>query len=430
MNRFNVSAHTKAQAQVNADADAYPRSRQVAVRRSAAMVMTTLLAVCAACVFATGPSLAADNAKVAPRPAMTVTTAKPAAGSLPIRLAANGNIAAWQEAVIGSEANGLRLTDVLVNVGDLVKAGQVLARFSADSLRAELAQGRASVLEAKANAADAKANADRARSLQATGALSVQQINQYATTEQTARAKVAAARAVLQVQQLRLNQTQVLAPDSGVISSRTATVGSVVGAGTELFKLVRKGRLEWRAEVTATELGRIQPGTPVDLVAASGAKLQGTVRNMAPTVDPLTRNALVYVDFPNATPTLQKTTEKNTSMPNVGGPPVLPGMFARGEFVLGSSQALTLPQQSLVVRDGFTYIFLVGTDQRVTQRKVDVGRRMGEQVEILSGVEPQATVAVRGAGFLNEGDTVRVVNEAAPSPAAASSVAPAAGTAR
>src|SRR3989344_8427623 len=112
-------------------------------------------------------------------------------------------------------------------------------------------------------------------SLQATGALSQQQIQQYTTAEKTAQARVEAAKATLNAQQLRLKYTQVVAPDTGVISASTATVGAVVGAGTELFSMVRKGRLETRAEVTSTELRRIALGAKVSVTAASGATAEG-----------------------------------------------------------------------------------------------------------------------------------------------------------
>lgn len=370
----------------------------------------TTLALIAACVLATGGALvfssasrAADEPKAGqPRPALTVSTAQPLRTSVPLRLAANGNIAAWQEASIGAESNGLRLTDVRVNVGDVVKAGQVLATFSAETVQADVTQMRASLLEAQANAAEAAANADRARSLQATGALSQQQIQQYTTAEKTAQARVEAAKATLNAQQLRLKYTQVVAPDSGVISARTATVGAVVGAGTELFRMVRKGRLEWRAEVTSTELRRIAPGAKVSVTAASGATAEGTVRMVAPTVDPQTRNVLVYVDLP------------------LNGD-FRAGMFARGDFALGASEALTVPQEALVVRDGFSYVFVVGAEQRVQQRKVQTGRRVADRVEVLSGLDANASVAVRGAGFLNDGDLVRVANTPAPAAAPATS---------
>jgi RND family efflux transporter MFP subunit len=301
---------------------------------------------------------------------------------------------------------------VRVNVGDVVKAGQVLATFSTDSVQAEVAQARASLLEAQANAADAAANAERARSLQSSGALSAQQINQYLTTEKTARARAEAAQAVLGAQQLRGRQTQVRAPDSGVISARTATVGSVVGSGAELFRMIRQGRLEWRAEVTSAELGRIREGTPVSVVPASGGELRGRVRMVAPSVDPLTRSALVYVDLPSAAGK---------------GSTARAGMFARGEFELGATDALTVPQRALVVRDGFNYLFRLGEGNRVSQLKVQTGRLAGERVEVVSSLPPDARIVVNGAGFLNDGDLVRVVQEnESNQPPAQSASAPAA----
>lgn len=359
-----------------------------------------------------------DKTTQAPKPALTITTGQPLQGRLPIKLSANGTITAWQEAIVGAEASGLRLTEVRVNVGDVVRKGQVLATFAGETAQAEIAQARAALLEAEANAADAANNAERARTLQQTGALSQQQINQYLTTEKTAKARAEAARATLSSQQLRERYTRVLAPDSGVISARSATVGAVVGNGTELFRMIRQGRLEWRAEVTSAELGRITPGTTATVTAASGAQLKGRVRTIAPTVDPQTRSALVYVDLP-ASP--------GNSMPAKAG------MFARGEFDLGNTAALTVPQQSVIVRDGFDYVFVVGADNRVAQAKVRTGRRVGDQVEVLDGLKPDARIAVQGAGFLNDGDLVKVVAApAAPGAAgaAAAASAPAASAAR
>ena len=349
------------------------------------------------------PAATAAGTQTAPKPALTVTVALPETTRLPIRLSANGNIAAWQEAVIGAESTGLRLTEVRVNVGDVVKAGQVLATFTTDSVQADVAQARASLLEAQANAFDAAGNAERARSLQSSGALSTQQINQYQTTEKTAKARAEAAQAVLSAQQLRGRQTQVLAPDSGVISARTATVGSVVGSGAELFRMIRQGRLEWRAEVTSAELGRIAIGTPVSVVPASGGELRGRVRMVAPSVDPQTRAALVYVDLPAP----GKTSTAKA------------GMFARGEFELGTTDALTVPQRALVVRDGFNYLFRLGEGNRVRQLKVQTGRLAGDWVEVVSGLPADARIVVNGAGFLNDGDLVRVGQESEPNMAPA-----------
>jgi RND family efflux transporter MFP subunit len=356
------------------------------------------LAAAAALLVAGGAGIlvssrAADNGKAAaPRPALTVTTAKPESARLPVGLAANGNVAAWQEAVIGSESNGLRLADVKVNVGDVVRKGQVLAVFDAAPVEADLAQARAAVQEAQANAAAARADADRARALQSTGALSEQQITQYLTAERTAAARVASAKAAVAQQQLRLKYAQVVAPDAGVISARSATVGAVAGVGTELFRLIRQGRLEWRAEVTSAELPRIKPGQKVVVKTAAGAGVAGRVRMVAPTVDAQSRVALVYVDLP---PALSASA------------PLKAGMFASGEFALGDSAALTVPQQAVVVRDGFAYVFRLNTDSRVSQLKVTTGRRLGDRVEVTGGLAPDALVVTTGAGFLNDGDLVR-----------------------
>ena len=365
-----------------------------------ALLLGVFAAVSATLLIASSDTTAADDKKAAPvRPALTVTTTRPSPAQLPIKLAANGNVAPWQEAIIGSESGGLRLNEVRVNVGDVVKKGQVLAVFAADTINADVAQARAGVMEAEANAAEAIANAGRAKTLQSSGALSAQQISQYMTAATTARARIASAKAALSSQQLRLKYTQVVAPDSGVISARTATVGSVVGVGTELFRMIRQGRLEWRAEVTATELARLRKGTSAVVKAANGSELAGKVRMIAPTIDPQTRSALVYVDLPTSTAV---------------NAPFKAGMFASGQFELGTSNAMTVPQQAVVVRDGFSYVFRLNQDSRVSQLKVQSGRRLADRIEVLSGLTPESLVVVSGAGFLNDGDMVRNVAATAP----------------
>jgi RND family efflux transporter MFP subunit len=356
-------------------------------------------------VYSPATQAADEKKSEPPKAALTVTTTQPVAASLPIKLAANGNVAAWQEASVSSESNGLRLTEVRVNVGDVVKAGQVLAVFSADTVNADLAQAQAALQEAEANAADAAANAARARTLQNSGALSAQQISQYNTAEQTANARIASAKAALASQQLRLKYTKVVAPDSGIISARTATVGAVSGPGTELFRMIRQGRLEWRAEVVAQDLHNIKPGTGAVVKAANGSELTGKVRMIAPTVDLQTRSALVYVDLPT----------------NIGGgkdAAFKAGMFASGQFELGTSQAMTVPQQAIVVRDGFSFVFRLNADQHVSQIKVTPGRRLGDRIEVLGGLTANTQVVVRGAGFLNDGDLVHKVAETVPARAA------------
>ncbi|WPH18086.1 efflux RND transporter periplasmic adaptor subunit [Variovorax paradoxus] len=325
------------------------------------------------------------------KPALAVTVIRPQLATLPIRVPANGDIAAWQEASVGTEANGLRLTEVTVNVGDRVRRGQVLASFESAPVAAELAHSRAGLAESEASLAEAAANAQRARDLQATGALSAQQINQYVTAERMAQARQEAARAIVRTQELRLAQTKVRAPDDGVISARSATVGAVLPAGQELFRLIRRNRLEWRAEVAAPQLARLRPGQGATVTPVGGMAIPGTVRMVGPAVDTQTRNGLVYVDLP-------------------AGGTARAGMFARGEIEIGTgSPALTLPQAAVLQREGFDYVLRVGPDFRVLQTRVKLGRRVGDRVEVLAGVDAASTVVATGGGFLGDGDLVNVV---------------------
>lgn len=358
-------------------------------------------------------ALAAGDAAKAPvaaaaRPALTVTVTTAQRAMLASTFAATGTVQAWQEASVGAEGAGWRLAEVLVQVGDRVRKGQLLARFDTRVAEADLAQQRAVVLEVEAALAEAAANAQRARELQPAGMISAQQFTQALTVERTLKARLEAQRAAVYAQELRLAQGQVLAPDDGVISARGATVGAVAQPGQELFRLIRQGRLEWRAEVPAVDLGRVRVGQRVRLAPVGAEAVTGRVRMVAPTVDPATRNGLVYVEL----------------AAGLGASGLKAGQFARGEFEAGQAEGAMLPQSAVVLRDGFSWVFIVGADQKVRQAKVATGRRDGERVEVTSGLPAQARVVVSGAGFLADGDTVRVVE------AAASAAAPRPGASR
>lgn len=339
-----------------------------------------------------------DSAPTPPspaKPALTVSTTAPQTVDWPQTLAAGGNIAAWQEAIIGAELGGYRITEVRAHVGDKVKKGQVLARIANDTVGNELAESRAAVAEMEAVLAEARANSERARQLRDKGFYSPQQTTQSQTAADTALARLNAAKARLQSAALRHAKADVLAPDEGIISARVATVGSLSENGKELFRLIRGGRLEWRAEVTADELSKLKNGLPATLTAADGTQIKGSLRAIAPTVDAQTRIALVYVDLPADASRLLSA-----------------GMYARGEFELGQRPALTLPQAAVLLREGFAYVFRLEDGQdgqaRVALTKVGTGRRQGERIEI-SGLDATAQVVASGAGFLADGDTVRVV---------------------
>lgn len=322
--------------------------------------------------------------------ALTVTVVQPEQQNWKQTFTANGNVAAWQEVVIGSELSGQRLTKVNANVGDEVKRGQVLAEINSDTIRADLAAAKANYAEAQAVLSDAITNHKRIQQLKNTGAISAQESTQYQTSQATAQARLDAAKAQIESHQLRLAQTKVIAPDSGVISARSATVGSLAQTGQELFRLIRDHRLEWRAEVTTTDLYKLKHGMTARIFSPDPTQpaITGKVRMIAPVIDPQTRYGLVYVDLP--------TTQA-----------VRMGMFVKGEFDLGEKSAITIPQTALLLRDGFAYVFILDNDNRVTQQKVTVGRRLGNRVEII-GLAANVKVVSSGTGFLTDGDLVHV----------------------
>lgn len=329
----------------------------------------------------------------APAAALTVSLVKAEAIDWPETLEASGAVEAWQEATIGAEIGGLRLSEVLAEVGDTVKKGQVLARFDELTTRAAIAQQRASVAQAQAALAEAEANASRAETLRETGALSEQDILNFTTRAVTARAQLEAAKAQLDVNELQLGYTRVIAPDDGVISSRTATLGSVAGVGTELFRMLRQGRLEWRAELTGTQLTRIRVGDEVSFILPDGAEGKGKVRQLAPTLNDRTRTAIAYVDI-----------DKNTKGARAG-------MFVTGRIKLENKSGIAVPPTSIVRRDGFEYVFKVTPEGKTEQHKITTGRREGGLVEVTEGLAAGEEIVGKGAGFLNDADTVYVVKE-------------------
>ena len=214
------------------------------------------------------------------------------------------------------------------------------------------------------------------------------------SSQATAQARLDAAKAQIESNQLRLAQTQIVAPDNGVISARTATVGSLAQTGQELFRLIRDQRLEWRAEVTSEDLYKLKEGMNARVFSPDPAQpaVSGKVRMIAPVIDPQTRYGLVYVDLP--------TTQA-----------VRMGMFVKGEFDLGQKSALTIPQTALLLRDGFSYVFIVDQQNRVSQQKVSVGRRVGDRVEILDLANSNVKLVSSGTGFLTDGDLVTVAKD-------------------
>jgi len=313
-----------------------------------------------------------------PHAALAVTTATPRRVTWPETLVAQGSIMPWEEASIGTQIGSYQLIELRANVGDQVTRGQVLARLNPALLRAEEAQ-------LLARLAQADANDRRARSLQGAGGISDQEALQFATEARTAKALLAA-------KQLELQYTQIRAPDDGVISARGATTGAVVPAGQELFRMIRRNRLEWRGELTAEQIRAARRGQTIALSLPDGTAAQARIREFAPALDPQSRLGVVYADM-------------------LPGSRARAGMYANGSVTVGESPALVVPAGCVVIRDGRSYVMLLqpsGRQSTVALRAVTTGRRSGDDVEIVGGLAGTERLAARGAAFLDDGDVVDI----------------------
>jgi RND family efflux transporter MFP subunit len=316
----------------------------------------------------------------------------------PETIEAFGNIAPWEEMIVSAQVDGQPLMELLANVGDRVQSGQVLARFDTARLRAEVRRLRAEVEQAKAEVGQANAERDRALQLADSGGVSEQDVVQRVTAAQVATARLSASQAQLSSRVLDLQRADVIAPDDGTISARNAQAGMVGTSGLELFRIIRRDRLEWRGELTAAQLSRAVPGQQVLLSLPDGATARARIRHLAPAMNTQTRLATVYADIEP-------------------GAAARAGTYVQGRIVLKESPALVVPASSIVVRDGYSFSFKVaseGNHQRVKQQPIAVGRRMGTDVEILKGLSKGERVVAQGAGFLDDGDSVRVVTGGSP----------------
>ena len=238
------------------------------------------------------------------------------------------------------------------------------------------------------------ANPERARSL-AGGALSARDVDQLVTASATADARLASAEAQLDNARQRLSFPTIVAPDEGIVSARNVTPGQVVQVGSELFRIIRQGRIEWRAEVPERDYGLVRPGMPVEVQPIGGAPVTGRVRVVSPGLDPTTRRGLVYADLPEPAG-------------------LRPGMFVNGTLSLGESPGRVVPVSAVTTRDGAHYVFVIGPDLRVEEAKVDLGRTLGDTVELVGGVAQGARLVRSGTAFLRDGDLVALADAATP----------------
>ena len=322
---------------------------------------------------------------------MTVTATPLALVELSRTIAMTGTVHAWQDVIIASEVGGYRVAEVFVDVGDRVTKGQRLVAMSRALLEAEVATKQAMLNQRVAELANAQSALDRAASLAAMNVLSQADLDRLTSEQLASRSRLESARADLETSELRLKFTDVTAPDDGVITSRTVTVGQIAQAGNEMLRLLRNGRIEWRGEAPETRLADLKPGQAVKIMTADGKPFLGSIRVVAPTISAGDRTALVYVDLPP-------------------DDRLRPGMFARGEIEIGRGPAYTVPLESIVSNDGYSYVFVLGSDNTVARRRIETGAVQAGSIEVVSGVAGGEMIVNKGAGFLKDGDFVNVNN--------------------
>ncbi|QJE73930.1 efflux RND transporter periplasmic adaptor subunit [Aerophototrophica crusticola] len=380
----------------------FPGSVQAPPRRggSAKWVVggVALVALAGAGVLLLKPSGTPAPQAAAPAVAqagLTVTVAPVQEREIQRTLLVTGSLAAWDELPIGSQVSGLAIVEVLADEGDAVKAGQLLARFDDSVLKADLAQKEASLREAEAVAGEAAANVRRAEELSRTGAVSARELDARRATAATAQARVGVAQANRDQAVARLRQTEVRAPTDGTVTRRNARLGAVMAAGgTELFRMIREDRVELVAEVPELDLFGLAVGQKVTLGVdgAEGQAVVGTVRLIAPTVDPKTRMGIIKVDL-----------EKSGALK--------PGMFVTGRVEVGRTKALVVPDAAVVYKDAKPLVFVRGEGDTVQMRNVETGGRDGQLIAITRGVAAGESVVVAGAGYLKDGDAVTVADK-------------------
>lgn len=359
--------------------------RKLVIAAAVAVLLIALLAW--RTLMVEDPGTAAESSVSA----LTVNVVTAEIQGWPQQLHASGALTAWQEIIVSPETGGLRIARLLVDVGDSVRRGQLMAELADDTVRAELRKQEALAAQAGASLTQASTNRQRAQSVDVVGALAPQKMDEYLTNEATALASVASVKADVESARLKLAHMRIVAADDGVVSSKSAILGNVVNTGAELFRLVRQGRVEWRAELDSRQLAGVRAGQTARIVLPGGSNVEGKVRLVSPTLSTATGRGIAYVSLPS-------------------GEGVQPGLFASGTIELEAKPALTLPQSAVVLRDGRTYVYVVDSVNRVASQLVTTARRQGDRIEILSGLDATARVVASGGAFLSEGAPVTVAS--------------------
>lgn len=368
------------------------QSLQTTCARSAGSLSLALCALALVLLLA-GQALAqppADAAAMSSDASLTVSTGQVQRVDFTRYLSVNGTVNAWQEVVIAPEVGGYRVEEVLVDVGDYVQAGQELVRLSTALLETELASRAAALKQREAELVNANLAFERGKSIAAQNLLAASDLDRLESEAIGALGRVEAAKADLEAAEVRLRFARVTAPDDGVISARNVSVGQIAQAGSELLRLLRQNRIEWRGEVPEADLPSLRPGQSVVVTSVDGREHIGTIRIVSPTVNANTHNGMVYVDV-------------------ASDDALRPGMFARGQIEVSQDDALVVPLNAMVSSDGYHYVFVVQADRTVRRQVIQTGVIQGENIEVQGGLEPGTSIVTSGAGFLKDGDLVNVV---------------------
>ncbi|MEX6505296.1 efflux RND transporter periplasmic adaptor subunit [Jiella sp. M17.18] len=363
-----------------------------------------LLALPLVALWAIDPGAAADKA-AAPAPAgasapaakpasLTVTTDTVKSGPVAGSVLATGTVAAHREVALGAEASGLLLTDVLVRQGDHVEAGEVVARLDDSLLKAEIAEQDAAIASAKATLASAEASNARGQKLVKTGAVSAETAQDRETTVATSQAALAQAEAVRRTLEVQLARTEIKAPFAGVVSARPAVPGGIVQQSTEIVRIQEDGALEARVDVPEQYLSAIRPGAPATVTGPDKTAVTAAVTSVDQTVDATSHLGTVVIALGSDSR-------------------FKAGMFVSAAIQTGGTDALTVAQSALTWKDGKTAVFKLAGDDTVALTPVTTGQRAGGRVAVAGNLAAGDRVVASGAGFLDDGNRVRVVTEEA-----------------
>lgn len=339
------------------------------------------------------PTAAQEQTKgAASAPAVTVIV--PGRAQVDHVITATGMIAARREMPVGSVGEGGQVVRVLVEPGQWVRQGQVLATIDRQVQVPQLEQLSAQIRVAEADARLAQSELDRANALVSRGFISTADVERKTATRDSANARVRVARAQLTEARARVSRLDIRAPDAGLILTRQVEPGQVVGAGSGvLFRMARGGEMELLANVSETEIPNISAGARADVTPVGSTQgFTGQVWQVSPIINAETRQGVARIALSYA-------------------PGLRPGGFAEARIVSGSGQATLLPESAVLNDQKGSYVYVVGADNKVQRVDVTVGQVSDAGVSVTGGISGNERIVLSAGGFLNPGDAVRPVTQ-------------------